>query len=106
MSAKPVFAGDADFIIDIPSEFDFPSMNNLRLLLVRPDGSEATYDFTTEEKAEAGVGGMLSYTVRKGDLPRHGRYFFQIITKDATADLGFPTWYMDVDPRLIPDSWA
>ncbi|MEZ0150130.1 MAG: hypothetical protein AB9Q19_12570 [Candidatus Reddybacter sp.] len=107
MSAnQPVFAEDANFIIDIPSQFDFPSMNNLRLLLTRPGGSTSFYDFTTEEKNAAGVGGMLSYTVRKGDLPRHGRYFFQVITKDAISDLGFPAWYMDVEPRLILDSWA
>ena len=100
-----VFVGDYGFPIAFPSDFDFPSMTHVRMLVKDPKGEVSTYDFTTDEINAASVGGDLIYTVQEDDLSTSGRYSFQVVAKDDNGDVGFEPWPLKVNSRVKRKGW-
>jgi len=101
-----VYSGDSGFSIDFSSAVDLTAMTNVRMLIMRPDGSTTTYDFSNPEFGGVINGGTLSYMVRDGDLTVSGDYFFQVVAKDAVSDVAFAPWELHVKPRILVDVWG
>lgn len=101
-----VFVGDAEFIIPFTSQVDLTGMTQVRMLILKPQGAKAVYDFELAEFAGVVVGGTLFYKVRAGDLTAQGSHFFQVVAKDDTGlDIAFQPYELKVAPRIIMDSW-
>ena len=100
-----IYVGDYGFSIDFPVLFDLSGMTDVRMLILKPQGVEAFYDFQAGELTDVAVGGTLSYTIQDGDLSAPGPYLFQVISKDSTVDLGFDPFQLKVSGRAIANWW-
>ena len=106
-----VFKGDYGFSVDFDVKFDVSNASQLRMMIRKPGGALVYYDFTAGEIASATVGSVLSYTVRSGDLDdgdkvRKGKFIFQVMSKNASTDLGFDPLVLTALPRLSNDPWS
>lgn len=106
-----VFKGDYGFSVDFDVKFDISGMSQARMLIRKPGGEVVFYDFSAGEIAAATVGSVLSYMVRDGDLNDgnltiKGKFIFQVMSKDASSDLGFDPLSLDALPRLSESPWS
>ncbi len=102
----PIYTEDAGFPIPFDSRFDFTVMTNVRMVITRPSGTLAVYDFALAEFNTVGVGGELIYVVRPGDLTVKGDYEFRVFVKNATVDFGFLPYILNVEARPSVGIWA
>ena len=99
------FTDDHGFTLDLTSQFDFTNMTNVRMLIRRPSKTVASYDFALAEFNTVGVGSVLSYLVRAGDLTVEGWYQFQVIAKDGSSDVAFSPYSLKVERRIAGNGW-
>jgi hypothetical protein len=102
----PIFTEDAGFPIPFDSRFDFTVMTQVRMVITRPSRTLTFYDFALAEFNTVGVGDVLNYVVRPGDLTVKGVYEFQVFVKNATVDFGFEPYLLDVEARPSTSIWT
>ena len=101
-----IFIEDSGFPIPFTSLVDLTGMTNVRMLIRKPGGAADSYDFDPAEFGGVGVGGTLMYMVRDTDLTIPGDYYFQVIAKDAVSNLAFKAFALNVQPRILRNSWG
>ena len=102
---QQVFVGAWGFSIDFTAQINLTAMTAMRMLISRPFGPPASYDFALGEFNTVDVGGRLTYTIRATDLPLPGDYQFQVMARDATSEIPFDPFLLTVAPRVATVAW-
>lgn len=102
---QQVFVGAWGFVIGFEAQITLTGMTAMRMVISRPFGPPATYDFSAGEFNTIEVGGTLSYTVRATDLPLPGDYQFQVMARDGTSETPFNPFLLTVEPRVATVAW-
>ena len=102
---EPVFVGSWGYSIDFTSQIDLTAMTAMRMLISRPYGPPAIYDYLVGEFNTVEVGGTLSYMLRATDLPMKGDYQFQMLARNAISEVPFKPFLLSVEPRVAVVAW-
>lgn len=101
-----VYVGDHGFVLPFPVKFDMTSMTSMRMLIKQAAEPVGVFDFALSDFNTLNVGDTLNYVVRPTDLTVPGKTQFQVVAKNATVQIAFDPYELEVKRKAKADPWA